>query len=625
MKRPAALFAALSVLPLLPALAQQQPPSFSLSAEDRGQLEQKRAALAERLNGLQNGADAAVFLHVADLADRLKLITSKGQANSVLRGLDTGLQRAEQLKSGQHPWTTQPGRSLRGFVSRVDGSVQPYGVTLPAGFDPAKTYPLHVVLHGRGPTEVTFLGQMEPAAAQNKAPQQEFITLEPFGRGNNGWRWSGETDVFEALDQVKRQYRIDPNRIVLRGFSMGGHGAWHIGVHYPSLWSAVSPGAGFTDTLKYQKIAEGSLPAYQEKAWHIYDSIDYARNVFDSLFVGYGGEKDPQLQASLNMKEYAAKEGLDLKVIIGPGVEHRYHPDSFAEIMRLVQAPVRDPQPKEIRFVTYTLKYNRCAWLTVDALEHHYERAQVDGKVDGSRVELTTRNVTALSLDGLPASVTSAVVDGRAVRLNPGAAAHLQKNAGGWGPAARQGRLAGPVKRHNLQGPIDDAFMERFLVVRPTGTAWHPATTDYAASQIARFQEDWRFGFRGELPVKDDSQVTEADWKDANLVLFGDPASNRLIARILKSLPLQWTARELVVNGKRYGAEALPVLVFPNPLNPQRYVVLNSGHTWGRKELDASNAQLFPRLPDWAVLKVGGAQPEVAAADYFSESWGFAR
>jgi hypothetical protein len=77
------------------------------------------------------------------------------------------------------------------------------------------------------------------------------------------------------------------------------------------------------------------------------------------------------------------------------------------------------------------------------------------------------------------------------------------------------------------------------------------------------------------------------------------------------------------VGGKKYGADAIPVLIYPNPLNPERYVVINSGHTWTAKEIRASNVQLFPRLPDWAVLKLGSAPPEVLAANYFDEYWKF--
>lgn len=620
------LLSVLSLAAVLPALAQQRPSGpYTPTVEERAQLDQKKAALAERVKtlGAEAAPDAAVFLHTAELADRLALYTNRGQVATVLRGLDLGLQRAELAPAARNAWMRQPGKSLRGFRSRIDGSIQPYGLILPAGYDPSRRYPLHVFLHGRGVTEVSFLQQMEPVPGSNqaKAPDVPFIELHPFGRGNNGWRWSGETDVFEALAQVTTRYAVDPDRVVLRGFSMGGHGSWHIGVHYPHRWSAVSPGAGFSDTRRYQKIAPGAVPEYQEKAWHLYDAVDYALNLFNTPFVGYGGDKDPQLQAALNMKEAAAQEGLDLKVVVGPDTEHRYHPESLKEIMRFVQEPVRNPSPPEVRFTTWTLKYNRCAWVTLEGLERHYERARVVAKINGAEVEAKTTNVSALRLDPLPDSVTTISLDGQKLKAVPGRT--LFKRAKGWSyrpPQKRAGRLA---KRHNLQGPIDDAFMERFLVVRPTGQAWNPATDAYSTETIRRFGEEWRFGFRGEAPVKDDSAVTEQDWKAGNLVLFGDPASNRLIARIVEQLPLKWTRQGLEVNGRKYGPEAIPVLIYPNPLNPERYVVINSGHTWTRRELDASNAQLFPRLPDWAVLKLGDQAPEVLAADYFDEAWKF--
>jgi predicted peptidase len=53
-------------------------------------------------------------------------------------------------------------------------------------------------------------------------------------------------DVFEAITAVRRRYNIDPTRILLRRFSMGGEGAWHIALHHPdrrtfSGYSTVPP------------------------------------------------------------------------------------------------------------------------------------------------------------------------------------------------------------------------------------------------------------------------------------------------------------------------------------------------------------------------------------------------
>ena len=71
------------------------------------------------------------------------------------------------------------------------------------------------------------------------------IQLDLFGRINSaGWHWAGEADVFEAIQAVEKRFKIDERRILLRGFSMGGEGAWHIALHYPDRFAAAEIGAG---------------------------------------------------------------------------------------------------------------------------------------------------------------------------------------------------------------------------------------------------------------------------------------------------------------------------------------------------------------------------------------------
>jgi hypothetical protein len=67
------------------------------------------------------------------------------------------------------------------------------------------------------------------------------------------------------------------------------------------------------------------------------------------------------------------------------------------------------------------------------------------------------------------------------------------------------------------------------------------------------------------------------------------------------------------------------VLIFPNPLNPNRYVVLNSGLTF-REGHDKTNSQQNPKLPDWAVIGLDRdpdalAPGRIAAAGFFDEAW----
>src|SRR5207249_9652710 len=109
-------------------------------------------------------------------------------------------------------------------------------------------------------------------------------------------------------------------------------------------------------------------------------------------------------------------------------------------------------------------------------------------------------------------------------------------------------------KRPGLQGPIDDAFMDRFLIVKPTGAAANEKVGQWAAAECEHAILHWHKQFRGEAMVKVDSDVSEADIAASNLVLFGDPASNKVMARIVERLPIRWNAKEVGVGEKVFPA-----------------------------------------------------------------------
>ena len=103
--------------------------------------------------------------------------------------------------------------------------------------------------------------------------------------------------------------------------------------------------------------------------------------------------------------------------------------------------------------------------------------------------------------------------------------------------------------------------------------------------------------------MREDKDVTDADIAASNLVLWGDPGSNRILARIADRLPREVDRRRRRRGGPtRYPADThAPILIYPNPLNPKKYVVLNSGFTF--REFDyLNNARQMPKLPDYAVV-----------------------
>ena len=164
-------------------------------------------------------------------------------------------------------------------------------------------------------------------------------------------------------------------------------------------------------------------------------------------------------------------------------------------------------------------------------------------------------------------------------------------------------------KRAGLQGPIDDAFMERFLCV-----------TDSPNSTLDTFTANFEKYFRGNVRTKATKDITKADINENHLVLWGTPATNKLIAKVIKDLPVRWTAAEIEVNNQKFDAKTHTLaLINPNPLNPNKYVVLNSGHTFDKSDLTGTNALLYPRRGDWAVIET--ATGKVKAAGLFDDSW----
>ena len=184
----------------------------------------------------------------------------------------------------------------------------------------------------------------------------------------------------------------------------------------------------------------------------------------------------------------------------------------------------------------------------------------------------------------------------------------------------------GLSKRHGLQGPIDDAFMDSFIMVRPTGTARYKAIGDWINEELAHATNEWRAQFRGDPRVKDDTSITDADIRGSNLILWGDPQSNRLLSRLINKLPLRWDS-DAVGFGEDVARSThhVPVLIYPNPLNVNRYVVLNTGFTFCEFG-SASNAQQTPKLPDFALVKVNTPRENrwregILQAGFFNERW----
>ncbi len=554
--------------------------------------------------------------------------------------LDQGIERAHQLMEGKPGWE-QGQKRIEAYRSEIDGALQPYGVTLPANYDPSKPVRLYVWLHGRSndQTESAFIGNFLRVRPPGNAPvaDQGQIQLDCFGRINGaGWHWAGEADVFEGIAAVKRRYKIDDKRVILRGFSQGGEGAWHISLHHPDEFVAAEVGAG---TVSRRAQQPGMLP-FQLATLTIWENIsEWALNIYNLPLAGHDGENDPgQLESSLRAKAQLAKEGYPLEgerdymhSVGAPGLWlqslNTGHGTSPLVRQRL-DAFLKEwgdkgqVSPDHLRFVTYTTRYNRDYWASVDGMDKHYERADLDAVRTDSRAtyDIKTHNVSRLVLREMD-HAKEIRIDGQDLKVSAKPEIALEKTGAAW-KVDRSLTQKGLHKTHALQGPIDDAFLDPFLMVRPTGVAWNDEVNRQALREMAHFDRMWGKFFRGHPFVKDDKDVTEADFAKYHVVLFGDPGSNKWIAKLNGKLPVKWTKETVTLAGKDYPAnENFPAMIYPNPLNPSKYVVLNSGLDIEDRGYNGDYGT--PMWGDYAVVKVkaGADMPDLQMGGLFDESW----
>lgn len=571
--------------------------------------------------------DVQIFAKAVDWALRYDEFFNPKQVETAQELVKEGLVRAAALGQGQAPWRSAKGLVVQGYRSRIDGSVQPYGLVIPAAGRAAGA--LQAWFHGRGETlsELDFISQRLHSAGEFSPA--DATVLHPYGRYCNGQRFAGETDFFEALADAQSEPSVPQDRpLVVRGFSLGGAACWHIGTHHAGQWKVVNPGAGFSETELFLNKFQGETlqPAwYERKLWNWYDSTTYAANLYNTSIVAYSGEIDKQKQAADLMTAAMAKEGLTLQHIIGPQTAHKYEAKAKEEVSGIVksltEAPA-DPAPPLLKFVTYTLKYDQVSWVRAEALREHWAEARVEAKLGADGVyHVTTQNLTQLTLK-MPFAKKGITLDGQPLALNsPQTFALVDKT---W--AAPAAPAPGLRKIHNLQGPVDDAFMEAFLFVRPTGPPQHPAVGAWVQAELARAVTQWRQQYRGDVQIKDDTAITEADMQRSHLILWGDPSSNAVLKKLAAKLPIAWTSTELKVKQQAYpSAHHVPILIYPNPLAAGKYVVLNSGFTF--REYDyLNNARQTPKLPDWSIINIdtppnSRTPGQIVAADFFDEAW----
>ncbi|MFW6043593.1 MAG: dienelactone hydrolase family protein, partial [Marinilabiliaceae bacterium] len=440
----------------------------------------------------------------------------------------------------------------------------------PEDFEPEKTYPLVVMLHGamsnhrlalRRVFGKTNLPGESDAEASRYFPDWEdrkYIVVAPYARGTMGYVGIPEEDVLEVIKKTRQDFNIDRNRIYLTGLSMGGGGTLFIGLSRPDLFAAIAP------------VCPAPPPG-------TFDLLENALNLPVSVHQG-GSDPVVRPEGTRQIVDELRNIGTLVEYNEYPEVQHDSWANAYADgkIFDWFDKIERDPFPDRVRFATKWYKYRSAYWFRIDKLTPG-TRSRVDAEFTGpNQLKVDAENLDAFTLDlkghekFKHDEILEVVINGEEVSSLPKYEHSFSREDGEWG----SNRYHAPVmaKKQGLEGPLDEVLNGRHVFVY--GTLGIEDEKEYQRRKDEAFEAaDFSVTFGGDYHqestinprVIPDQEVSSFDRQHSNMILIGDHTTNSIIAELKDELPVH-----LKDTTGNYGL----VYIYPHNGN---YMVVNSG------------------------------------------------
>jgi dienelactone hydrolase len=513
------------------------------------------------------------------------------------------------------------------YESPVDGSGQPFKMAIPADYDGVTPMVLNVYMHGSGGNHLEHATEL--------AAQPGAIEVAVLGRARDGgYRALSEADVLHAIDYIEAHWAIDPDRIRLKGGSMGGGGTYRLGTRFPHRWASGRPTCGYASHLPIANLL--TLPVYATHSaddWVV--SVMHQRAPLARLRA-VGGQAILDETNGLGHAAWDYKEGNE-RGAAWVGSKTR-------------------PATRSVRRLEYTALDGtavRSWWAEIVEWGDQPGNARfalTAGDASSLYAELTNIARLRLRLDESPFDRTRSLqvsVNGAIPLLLPAplpASVELVHGTAGWKFATEPGRV--PFRLHTPGSASLLYNGEPLLLVYGTrGTEVERIAMQAAADSASRSPSPvWpddkgdagpegvpnNRNLYGQLPVKADAAVTDSDLARCHLVLIGTAAQNSVVARLAEALPVRFARGEVTCSDgvTFHGRELALGLVHFNPLAPERlifWVASDTPATYAAGSLIpllmAGGASLASNPFGADLLILAGAVWTMVAARSFDSRW----
>lgn len=465
---------------------------------------------------------------------------------------------ATDLAVGKAPLKRYAGKGVGiGYWSEAMQRIEAVWVQVPPNYDSSRDYQVFMYykcgggIHNK---DGVAQGGYRPTTEMCRKFDDTFHVWSSLSTQLKG-RSGAVVELKEVMAVLQQDFSINPDRVFVTGYSDGGFTSIWLAAHHPHLLAGAVP---YCANWQYGNVAETGLfkvPVLIADGWN------------DG---GYNAANFTRFHALRNM-------GYDISALFGHhGHTYQGYEDEveMTQIMKWARKQRRQKHPRRVRYATWNLAWHQAYWFSIERMIQPALAAQIDAEVkENNRVEVLSRNVAAfrLTLDAKLVDVTQqiTVVNNGRVVYDGDYQANLLIDL----QRANENRLTKTPQTHGgllakLRSSSYDLGAMRNMPSRP----WlevRPTNVSAAQKQLV---DKW-----APRHAIDDTQITEADLKKYNLILYGGPDINRVAARFADQFPVQFGEQHFTFARRTYDKPEHAVqFVFPNPLASGRHMVVHA-------------------------------------------------
>jgi hypothetical protein len=441
----------------------------------------------------------------------------------------------------------------RTFVSSIDGSVQYYSVAPSTSSAPNQAFVLSV--HG---ASVEATNQARAYKQKDWAHIVAPTNRRPFGFNWEEW---GRIDALEVLENARKIFKTNNQLTYLTGHSMGGHGTWYLGATYPDKWAAIAPAAGYPDIIRYRRDGVDSSMFLNPHFEMIYRGalagrvIDLRRNYLQSGVYVLHGSADGVVsvdQARL-MREKLGQFHNNFAYYEYPGGSHWYgdHSMDWPPLFDFLRQN-KIPLAKDVKsFEFHTASPGVSAsnyWITINQQEKPYLHSTANLSFSNDTIFADLNNVECITihLSKLELTKNSILnIDNQIINHSTCSDIILKKVNDSW---EKIDLLNSSEKNPTRYGGFKLAFNNNVVFVYATqGTEeeneWY--------MNKARFDaEAFLYKGNGSIDIVPDYLFNTDDFKDRNVVIYGNSTNNKAWNVLLSHCPVQVTQNSISLGNR---------------------------------------------------------------------------